>query len=537
MVAPLDCTTTARSDMTADQLRLASSARVAATTAHGRVVGGRVRNGCQVFLNVPYGLDVARWEDPRPLPPSYRYPTEHEYTVDGLYCAQPGRSYTAQIPIRDRLGQGAPTENPFFADIYVPSGVDLSHPPRLPVRVFVHGGFLQFGSTSGQHYNQQFFAAEARHEVRVLLGHRLSALGFLASASAGIPGNYGFKDVWLGLEWVQRHIASFGGDPAQVHLSGLSGGAHVVHQLLHRAAALSPAPAPFVTALLQSNGIVSDPLTPSERETQFAAFCAQLGADPASPSILAELRDTARYPTAALVAAVENMGLHSTFRGVVEAGWLRADQMAFQRSGGLGAALSAAGVRCVIAGDVRDEDAFYGIVHDVTTATDLLPNVARYYPLDVAQRLLAAYPPLDADAPRAQCQARLGRVLADGQVHLPVRLLCRDLAPALPTVRYAVEMVPRALGTGGLVTHGSDTAIQHLRLSVLSADEEDAAVAWHDAVSGQVGAVMNGSFTQRPEDEVLLLSKNGRVGWARDWRWDELRAVEAAALADDNDDR
>jgi carboxylesterase type B len=57
---------------------------------------------------------------------------------------------------------------------------DASHPASggrepgalRPVRVFAHGGFLQFGSTSGSMYNQQFFAAEHFGEVRVLLGHR-----------------------------------------------------------------------------------------------------------------------------------------------------------------------------------------------------------------------------------------------------------------------------------------------------------------------------------------------------------------------------
>jgi hypothetical protein len=85
------------------------------------------------------------------------------------------------VPVRDRLGLGQPTENPFFADIYVPSDVRLDDSLSLerdlrPVRVFLHGGFLQFGSTSGQHYNQQFFAAEHYGEVRVLLGHRYVAV-------------------------------------------------------------------------------------------------------------------------------------------------------------------------------------------------------------------------------------------------------------------------------------------------------------------------------------------------------------------------
>jgi hypothetical protein len=69
----------------------------------------------------------------------------------------------------------------------------------------------------------------------------LSVLGFLGAASPEISGNYGFKDCWLGLEWVRDNIAAFGGDPNQVHLSGLSGGGHVVGQLLHHAGRMAPA--------------------------------------------------------------------------------------------------------------------------------------------------------------------------------------------------------------------------------------------------------------------------------------------------------
>ena len=171
------------------------------------------------------------------------------------------------MPVRERLGLGQPTENPFFADIYIPSHVrpGASGQPLLPVRVFIHGGFMQFGSTSGQHYNQQFFATEQFGEVRVLLGHRcarlsrrkeigltnrLSVLGLLGSSNPEIAGNYAFKDCWLGLEWVQEHIASFGGDPEQVHLSGLSGGAHIVGQLVHRAARLAPSKVCMTTPTL-----------------------------------------------------------------------------------------------------------------------------------------------------------------------------------------------------------------------------------------------------------------------------------------------
>lgn len=52
-------------------------------------------------LDVPYGVDVPRWSDPRALPDDYRYSSE-PFTRDGKYCAQPGRSYTAQS--RSQMG-------------------------------------------------------------------------------------------------------------------------------------------------------------------------------------------------------------------------------------------------------------------------------------------------------------------------------------------------------------------------------------------------------------------------------------------------
>lgn len=44
--------------------------------------------------------------------------------------------------------------------------------------------------------------------------------------------NLGLKDMYVALEWVQKNIAAFGGDPDDVTIMGLSAAAHAVSQPL-----------------------------------------------------------------------------------------------------------------------------------------------------------------------------------------------------------------------------------------------------------------------------------------------------------------
>lgn len=62
--------------------------------------------------------------------------------------------------------------------------------------------------------------------VIVSIQYRLGAFGFLASDDVAKDGvlNTGLHDIRFALEWVQKYISHFGGDPDQVTIAGESAG-------------------------------------------------------------------------------------------------------------------------------------------------------------------------------------------------------------------------------------------------------------------------------------------------------------------------
>jgi para-nitrobenzyl esterase len=107
---------------------------------------------------------------------------------------------------------------------------------ELPVLVWLHYGAFQFGGSSAPIYDGAQLAAAGM--VVVTVDHRLGRLGFLAhpalsaEAASRTSGNYGLLDQIAALEWVQRNIAAFGGDPGNVTFAGLSAGSSAVNLLL-----------------------------------------------------------------------------------------------------------------------------------------------------------------------------------------------------------------------------------------------------------------------------------------------------------------
>ena len=111
-----------------------------------------------------------------------------------------------------------------------------------PVLVWIHGGAFVTGTGSMPWYEGSSLSTRG-DVVVVTINYRLGAFGFTGT------GNHGIRDQLAALDWVQRNIASFGGDPGNVTVFGESaGGASVVALLaspaasvtFHRAWAMSP---------------------------------------------------------------------------------------------------------------------------------------------------------------------------------------------------------------------------------------------------------------------------------------------------------
>ncbi|KAF9497822.1 carboxylesterase [Pleurotus eryngii] len=514
---------------------LKNSARVVVETRYGPVIGARSTNGAAVFLEVAYALQPKRFQDPEPLPTHFRYDTK-EHVEEASYAVQPRNDGQAKgTPFVDKVGFGKPTENPLFLNIIAPPTFPSGN--KYPVRVYIHGGFLQFGSSHSLSSQAQYVAAE-RSEVWVNIGYRLSAFGFLACDNPKVDGNFGFKDQWLALDFIKDNISAWEGDPNDIQITGLSAGAHSVHQILHHASRLPPGHnAPFNSAVLQSNAILTNPRTPSELRPQYRALCKALGLDPDDPNTLATLRDPGRTPSTLITHVIETDAVGTefgTFRGCVDGKWIAEspDPMSWQRSGALAQGLREKGVKSVIIGDLTEEWYLYSIAHPVHQVQDIVPNLERYFSKDLVSRTIQLHRTLPSNSSQSEVQKLFGEILSNLQVHLPVRLFARDFMKAgFPILRYEIQWTPEQNRPEGYVTHGTDRLIWALRLPVLDPRQADIARRWLDTIAKETRNVQHGNLSGGAA-KILILGKDGCLNWGHDGKWEDvMRLVEAL---DDN---
>ena len=126
------------------------------------------------------------------------------------------------------------------------------------------------------------------------------------TAESGYSGNWGLFDLLAALEWVQRNIAAFGGDPAAVTIAGELAGSMAVSALM-----ASPlARGLFARAIGQSGALFSGAAEPLATRAEAEARGLELQRDLGAKS----LNEMRAAPAEAVLAAAPGFG----FRPIVD---------------------------------------------------------------------------------------------------------------------------------------------------------------------------------------------------------------------------
>ncbi|NOT39728.1 MAG: carboxylesterase family protein [Alphaproteobacteria bacterium] len=220
------------------------------------------------FAAAPVG--ALRWRAPEAVVP---WSGVRPATAFAPACLQNGVSMPGEVLSRT-------SEDCLYLNVWTPAA---NWAAKLPVLVWIHGGGFTNGSASMPLYSGDRLAR--RGIVVVTVAYRLGAFGFLAHPELSAEtaqkssGNYAFRDQIAALQWVQRNIGAFGGDPTRVTIAGQSAGAMSVNILM-----ASPlAKGLFHRAIGQSGGFFEPvQLAPqyllANAERDGVAFAASLGA-------------------------------------------------------------------------------------------------------------------------------------------------------------------------------------------------------------------------------------------------------------------
>jgi len=270
--------------------------------------------GVRLFRGIPYAappIGNLRWRAPQPVT-----------AWQGVLRADHFSPACMQLPTDTegnawREGHVPVSEDCLYLNIWTPA---RSASDRLPVMVFIHGGGNTRGAASENQYDGAYLAKKG--VVFVSFNYRMNVFGFLAhpdltrESAHHSSGNYALLDQVAALQWIQRNIAKFGGDPSTVMIFGHSAGASNVNSLM-----ASPlAKGLFHRAVLQSGNSLSTRTALSDAEKIGAKFAEGLDA----PNIAALRQKSAeeilKAPRSQMGANIDGWVLPTDVYSIFESG-------------------------------------------------------------------------------------------------------------------------------------------------------------------------------------------------------------------------
>lgn len=242
---------------------LASSATAVHSTVdlgYTAYAGDALPNGLTQWLGMRYAaapLDDLRFMPPQD-PPSHDSPQPADKV--GLPCLGTNKDPNVNTTSEDCL----------FVNVMAPS--NATPDSKLPVYFYLQGG--GFNTNSNPNINATgIIDAADRDLVVVAINYRVGPYGFLTNGDSVTPNN-GLRDQRKALEWTQKHISKFGGNPDHVVVGGTSAGAASI--IFHLTSENGTDRGLFHGAMSQSASFAAT-LSVKQSQYQYNNFATRLG--------------------------------------------------------------------------------------------------------------------------------------------------------------------------------------------------------------------------------------------------------------------